>query len=753
MKRKLVLAMSGLISVPFQTVLAQEKSGDISDKSDKSLIEQITVTAQRKVESIQDVPMGISVISSDQLDRQQITTLSDLSKSSASLQFGGVGNSGNGGGGAYVRGIGTFSLSRSVEQAVGVVVDGVVQGNTNINNLFDISRVEVLRGPQGTLFGQSVSAGVINITTAAPDPFDFSAKVSSELSFDGVGGSEYGKKTIRGTVNMPVAEDAAVRISAYNSYADGIVENVWTAQKDTSSDRGVRARFFSYLDDSTTLSLAADYDEYVSKDGQFFTYTGAASEWATSALADCGVNAQPGNLTHCSDEKNEQSGTTYGLSMQLDIEFQNFNFTSITALRESERHATADIDRIPTAIMLNSPPPNINSGVLTDYSQFTQEFRLSSDSEDPLSYTIGAFFYSAETTADQNPEQGSKVVLSSDTSIATIYHQESGSLNYSVFGELEYQLGDLTLFSGARFNVSELDYQEQNSSVGLEPEYEIRNTLNSDYEWDDKATTGRLGFRYELDNSMIYASISRGYKNGALSPITNSGGVVILERVVRPEIPTAYEVGIKSTLFNGNLATNLNMFYQGIKDLQAQGLELASEDNPVPVTVQKNVSRAVSKGLETDIFGQLTDNLSVNFSALYNIAEYPDDFIDNDQVSLGGEQMAFAPRFSANLSGEYTYTLSNDKELFVSANVRYRDESRLSIDKKDHSLSVDKARTIAGFRIGVRQYDEWSIALFADNVTGERTPNVFNPVLFGNPSAYYSSQSLRQIGLQAEFSF
>ena len=132
-------------------------------------LEEVVVTAQKRVESVQTVPVSITVISNEQLLREGIASVADLQRTSASIEFGAPGTSSPGGGG-FVRGIGTNSFGYSAQASVGIVLDGVVMGNANILSLFDLNRVEVLKGPQGTMFGNSVSAGVINITTKAPDP-------------------------------------------------------------------------------------------------------------------------------------------------------------------------------------------------------------------------------------------------------------------------------------------------------------------------------------------------------------------------------------------------------------------------------------------------------------------------------------------------------------------------------------------------------------------------------------------------------
>jgi iron complex outermembrane receptor protein len=159
-------------------------------------LEEIVVTAQKREESVQTVPIALTVVSEEQLARSGVAQVSDLARSSASLEFGAPGTS-SPGGGAYVRGIGTNSFGFTAQPSVGIVLDGVVMGNTNILSLFDISRVEVLKGPQGTLFGNSVSAGVLNITTNAPDPSKMAFAVQTEFGSPDLG-SDFTRFVVRG---------------------------------------------------------------------------------------------------------------------------------------------------------------------------------------------------------------------------------------------------------------------------------------------------------------------------------------------------------------------------------------------------------------------------------------------------------------------------------------------------------------------------------------------------------------------------
>src|SRR5580698_11667891 len=202
---------------------------------------EIVVTAEKRSEKIQDVPVAVTVVTAQQLSDQHIYSIADLARTTPALEM--VQAFGGPGGGGQIRGIGTNSFSPTAEGAVGIVVDGVPQGNVNITNLFDLQQVEVLKGPQGTLFGLTASAGVINMTTAAPDPSKFEVKGHVDYSNLGHVGSEFGETTVRGSINMPLSPIAAVRLAVSDDRIKGVQVNNLTGQANLATDWGARLRF------------------------------------------------------------------------------------------------------------------------------------------------------------------------------------------------------------------------------------------------------------------------------------------------------------------------------------------------------------------------------------------------------------------------------------------------------------------------------------------------------------------------------
>src|SRR5271154_5943895 len=204
--------------------------------SGENSLTEIVVTAQKRPELLQDVPVAVTVITATQLADEHIYSIADLARTTPSLEM--VQAFGGPGGGGQIRGIGTTSFNPTAEGAVGIVVDGVPQGNVNITNLYDLQRVEVLKGPQGTLFGLTSSAGVINMVTGAPDPTKFYATAHVDYSDDGKFGSKFGEETERVVLNAPLTSTAAIRLAVSDDRTKGVQVNNFSGTDAISTEWG-----------------------------------------------------------------------------------------------------------------------------------------------------------------------------------------------------------------------------------------------------------------------------------------------------------------------------------------------------------------------------------------------------------------------------------------------------------------------------------------------------------------------------------
>ncbi|MCB2067616.1 MAG: TonB-dependent receptor, partial [Erythrobacter sp.] len=655
-------------------------------------------------------------------------------------------------------------------------------------------------GPQGTLFGQSVSAGVINITTIAPDVDEFSGRISTELSFDDFAGSNYGKQQIRGALNLPIAGVAGLRLSGYTNWTQGVLENIYQGNEDYRDEWGIRGRLLINASDHVTINLAAEYNSENRGNGYFLTIrdtglmnpvTGAltpapllANQTLTNAerVRYCGLNPNIDNFEICSDSVSLQTYRTQGYSGQVDIDLgAGLSLTSITAYRELNTTTQNDIDNLPEALDLTS----VHSGLTSDYDQFTQEMRLASDPSAPLSFTLGAFYFKNHVNSIAGPAAGAATRIytrKGSLPVTTCFPVSTNALcntfitpgalnnyqtwsteNSSLFGELRYVTGQLTVFAGGRFNDANVAFhgETQNANTGAinavptNPLY-----INPvDLVLHDRNFSWRVGTEYEINpDVMIFATVARGYKNAQIAPLQNTTPATPVD----PEIPTSYELGIKSSWLNGRLLANVSAFWTDVQGYQSSRCYIdagTSTTNCDPF----NLPNVTSKGIEADIFGRIGSNLTLNLSMTYNIVRYPNNTLAQDGVTyLDGMQLSDAPRFSASLYTDYNFPLTATIDGFLGFDVSYKSEERLS-DYSANDYFVDQSRTIVGVRVGAEVSDSWRLAFFVNNLFNENSPQQFGTLVAQDGSrptdpqrvwgVYNTSRGLRQVGLQASFQF
>ena len=327
-------------------------AADTTPVADTSPLAEIVVTAQKREEKLKDVPIAMTVVGAGQLQDQNVTTIADLSRTAPALEM--IQSFGGPGGGGQIRGIGTQSFTRSAEGAVGIVVDGVSQGNLNINNIFDTSRVEVLRGPQGTLFGLTSSAGVINMVTNAPDPSKFESIWHAEYANKGTAGSEFGQEMIHGVVNIPISGNSALRVAGSIDDNKGVQHNSYTGEDDTVHNSAVRARYLWRPTDEFTVNVIGDYQKIIQHGAQggaiaAFTYV-TADPTLAAQLAACGITAGFANQDRCANHNQYAEDSNYGASVQLDWNLGPATLTSISAYRRDLTGPNdQDIQALPTA--------------------------------------------------------------------------------------------------------------------------------------------------------------------------------------------------------------------------------------------------------------------------------------------------------------------------------------------------------------------------------------------------------------------
>ncbi len=669
----------------------------------------IVVTANRREERLQDVPVSITLVEGDQLTRQNVNAVEDLSRSVPALS-----NAGPPGFGALsIRGIGGLSFSRSSEGSVGVVVDGVSLANTSTNPplLFDVARVEVLEGPQGTLFGRNSSAGVINIVTNAPDPSKVEIIAHADI---GTRNNYIG----RAAVNLPVSENAAVRLTGSYSQDPEVQQNLFDGSYSRREAKAVRGRFLWELTGDLTVNLAADYtDSDVDGGAPWAVYSSSPTSLLTARLAACGVDVDPENQVGCVDPSIVSSATSYGFSGQVDLDIGGPTLTSITALRRVRSGTDQDADSTTANRLFQSVSDRINN--------FSQELRVSSPNSGVIEYVAGLYYFKSDL--DAVTVQSGQVLADlpligacplpapalCGLTLGQSRPVSTSTESSAAFGQATINASDrLRFILGGRSGREDVRAASPGSITvpGALAPFAPSTAIGG--RAVDTYFSYRLGAQYDVTSDfMAFATYTRGYKGPAINDTAISPATPLL---IEPEIPKSGEVGFKATLAGGRAALNATAFYTKVSNFQAQFF-----DPSIPAFIFGNAPELTSKGVSAQFFGRPVRGLTTNFGVTYLDAEYGAGYqiadFRNVVVSAEDRQLVGSSKWTVATSAEYTTALSGAVDAFVQADMVYRSRS-FSNAANDPILSTEGA-AIFGGRVGVRTSDDkFGVSVFARNI-------------------------------------
>jgi iron complex outermembrane receptor protein len=724
--------MSAALTAFCTTAIAQAPS-DAGPQGTKSPawngeITEIVVTANKREERLQDVPIAVTVVGGPQLTQQNINEVVDLTRSVPSLNAAGPF------GALSIRGVGSVSFSRSAEGSVGVVVDGVALANTSANppELFDVDRVEVLEGPQGMLFGRNSSAGVISIVTRAPDPDRFEVDGHADI---GTRDNYIGKAV----VNIPVADNAALRIAGTYSQSPNTQYNRYDRTDYNVDGESVRGRFKWDPTSNLTVNLIGDYSDFIRRGGApWSVYSSTPGTPLSSRLAGCGVGVRPDNSDGCIDGGNHTTSASYGFSGQIDAKFGDLTVTSISAYRGFTGHSYgSDADSVPVdRLNENASPENIHN--------LSQEFRVTSPTGGLVDYVAGLYYFHSYLNAVNTQLGDLYTDLGLPFPLGQTLATTSTTRSAAAFGQATIHITQaFHLILGGRYGNENVDAVTIGTLApsAVAPFASIAGVQGKA---NDRYFSYRGGMQYDFSHEvMAYATYTRGYKGPSLNDQSGGGGIPIL---VQPEIPHAGEIGLKSTLLDGRFAANLAVFYNRITDFQAQYY-----DPTIAQFIFGNAPSLTSKGVSFELIGRPVRGLNVNLGGLYNNATYGSGYnvacsqlqtaaqgcqtviqggTPISTTSAHGNQLVGAPEWKVTSSVEYATDVREGLSGFVSVDAVY--SSRINFDAAYDPVDSNAAATIFGGRLGVRRYDgRYGISIFVRNLFDQYRPIV----RFATPTA------------------
>ena len=738
-------------------VLAQDNAAAATEAEERDGNE-IVVTANRREERLQDVPLSVTAVSGEDLARSSFKEVTDIQYLAPNVTFSAT-NPVSNGGGYQVRGVGTQTYDSSVEQTVGLVVDGVVIGlsrDPGATGFSDIERIEVLRGPQGTLFGKNSSAGVIQVITRRPE-LD---RYGLDLDFSY---GERNDRVARATMNLPLGSKAALRVSGFANGQDGAIPNVVNGTRVGDRDNnGVRAKLLWEPSADISLLVSGEYQTAFARDGQTIESLGVNPNYNAQFNR---FPVKPGHGVYLAYNDRDWTADTslWATSLQADYSIGEATLTSITAYRELKVTQLSDIDGAPINILNHS-----DGGV--DSNQFSQELRLVSPSGKPLEYVAGLYYYRTENKGDIAQYgnfygvYGRPVVISSG-----VRTQVNDVRSLAAFGQLSYRLAaGVKLIGGLRYTN---DRNHGTLTVAPLPFPAVVASIALPYDGTVEAdnVSGKVGVQFEPSRDlMLYATFSTGYKGPA---IDGTGGTV---REVEPETVKSYEIGVKSSLFDGRMTLNASAYWADYTNFQTTALDMSLVP---PAFILTNAGGLRSRGVELETRLRVARGFHVSASGSYSEAVYR-SFVgpcysgqaNSAVVGTGcyllpgsttvrvsdyaGYSLPNAPKWSYTLRADYQARLGGDLELDAGANWAWRDATQAVLG--DPKARIEAYGLLNG-TIGISGNDgQWRVGIYARNLLDQRfyapyaAPPTINP---GGYSRIMSPEAFRTIGGTMSFHF
>jgi len=734
------LVLAGVLATP---ALAQ--TGD-----DAPVVAEVIVTAQKRSENLQKVPISISVVSGEAMERANVNSAEQLIQMAPSLSFR-KGNS-NKDSALTVRGVGTISFASGVEPSVSTVVDGVVYARSGqaTADFLDLERVEILRGPQGTLFGKNASAGVISMITRAPKH-----ELDGYVDASYYQGNEY---RVRGAISGPLSDTVAGSLAAFFSHYDGNGKNVFNGDDINGYEHnGLRGRLRWEPTEDLTVDFIADYSHNVDNGYADSIGTVFSSAFNDAVFSPSLRPLKPGAGNK--DIDNDQSPLTKdinsGFSTQVNWSIGDYTVTSITAYRNWKNQQTRDGD------FRSDSPTYVSTGALAgdirshdygrlNFDQFTQELRLASPTGQFLEYVAGLYYYHTWESNYFNRTVtkclsstlapvtlGALGAATPCTKAASVYETNAGIgefattlKNYAAFGQGTLNFSpNLRGIFGARWTQDEIDFVHRRLRTsgaaalsGVNPTFAATGGTKAD------GWSGKLGVQYDVVPTMMaYGSYTRGYKGPAMNVFFNMQANDNFG--IAPETSDAYEVGLKSRLLDGRLVLNVSAFDTTYDNFQANNQDMIGT---TVITRLTNAGSVKTQGFEADFTLEPVRNLRINGGYAYIDAK-----IDKFKcpttgtcaaLAINGKPLPYSSKHKLSMNGSYFMPLEG-QAFDLDFNVGAQYQSKMGFDINQNPNAVQKGYATADASVAfVGKNNRVRLALIAKNLTDEnfvinRIPN------------------------------
>jgi iron complex outermembrane receptor protein len=701
------------------------------------ILEEIVVTAQRREENIQDVPVSVAAISGERIDvfTQGGEDVRALAARVPSLYA----ESSNGrlAPRFYMRGLGNSDFDLAASQSVSILFDEVVQENVILKSfpIFDMDRVEVLRGPQGTLFGRNTPAGIIKFESRRPTE-EREGYVSATIG-------SLGTKNVEGAVSGSLDEAGTLRgrVSVLSQNREDWIDNGFTGESDAMggfNENAFRVQL-EWLPSDSFSALANLHGRDLN--------SGTASIFRANVLNpgsnELNQNFDRDQVFFDGGGNNPQEATALGGSFTLTYDFGNeLTLTSISAYETVENRSFGDIDGGFGAVFLPImgpgfiPFPSETQDGLEDLEQITQEFRLASEASDRMFWQAGVFWFDSDFSVQTFPFF---------VPPTTVRHENTA---WAVFGQVAYDLTDnATLTGGVRYTDDDKDMTTPITPNPQPPQ----NVSDEQVSWD-------VSLMYALnDDWNVYGRVANGFR----APSIQGRNIAFFDAnpfsIADSETILSTEIGFKSVL-GERIRLNGSVYYYTIDDMQLSAIGGEANSN-----VLVNADQGIGMGVDLDTEILLTDNFVVTFGGSYNDTEIDDsslrtatcfqctvlDPIDADGFALlDGNPFPQAPEHMINVTARYSMPVNGDDELYVFADYVNQGDTNFFLyeSAEFHSGNIFEAGLRAGY---IANNGQWELSVFARNITDEE--NLKGGIDFNNLTGFVNEPRIFGINFQMNF--
>lgn len=753
----------------------------------------IVVTANRRIQNVQDVPIAISAIDGDQLAATGATDLTDLVSRAPGLSFTRTARSNNR---IAIRGLSSLVLSASDFPVVSSYVDEVPISESRIPDvgLLDLARVEVLRGPQGTLYGEGAMGGTVRFVTNKPDTNLFEGNVSGEYGSIRGGGDSY---RVNGVLNLPIASDlVGLRIAGFYEDNGGFVTNVATGERNADAfDRyGGRASLLVTPSDRLSVTLTGMYQKF---DGGlspivFREFVPGETPAAFPAAATSEISSFSQAVSANEDE-------LYIFNGLVEYEFDFATLTSSTSYYDRKRNTQADELQTSGAIEAGITPLTTNpalapifemfgvagpfvvsQGTQVDAEEtnqvFAQELRLVSNNDGPFSWTIGGYYREREVSSTVNTAVPDLIPV--NNALLAVPPAFGGPLSgntnfngevqftqaiidyrqYALFGEVQWEFAEgLTVTGGLRYLNERVEAQNQISAINaVAPGPDFFTFPNTVFDTDpltQEDVLYKIGLSYQPNpDVLLYGQVANGTRPGGLNERSNPSPAAGTDSPLTfsSDSVVSYEVGAKTQFLDGALTANIAAYYTDWSDIQFND----SRDPQFPVT--RNAASAEVKGIELELTARPDSNFEAGAVFSYIDAAFSEDSLPQtfggNAVFLieDGQRLPITPEVSVSFYGQWTYPVSDDMNIVTYGDVLLIDDRLANVARSD-TARAGLSGTLdsyveANFQIGL-ETERFTITAFVNNIFDEFAE------LGGVNASGISRNEPRTIGLRGQINF